>query len=123
MTRRDPKGDDIVRRVNRLFEAVRPVDGGSYSNADIAARAAEHGYDISTATIQQIRSGRRPNPTVRVLRGLSLAFDVPITYFFEDDAVSSMETEIRARSGDLSDRATRLLADLVDELRSRDDRD
>lgn len=116
-------GDDIVQRVNRLFETRHPADRGPYSNYDIAARAGEHGYEISAAAIQQIRSGRRSNPTVRVLRGLAAAFEVPITYFFEDhpaaDPSAQVEAagEIRARSGEISDRASQLLADLVHELR------
>lgn len=122
MPRLDPMGDVLVRRVNRLFETRHPADRGPYSNADIADRATAHGYEISAAAIQQIRSGRRSNPTVRVLRGLAAAFDVPITYFFEDEAAdtqSSLPSEVRARSGELSDRAAQLLADLVHELRDR----
>lgn len=116
MARRDPQGDDLVRRVNRLFDTHHPADRGPYSNAEIAERASSHGYEISPAAIQQIRSGRRSNPTVRVLRGLALAFGVSITYFFEEN-LTEVSLETRARSGDLSDRTVQLLADLIRELR------
>ena len=124
MSRQDPTGDILVHRVNLLFETHRPAGRGPWSNAEIAARAAVHGYDISAAAIQQIRSGRRPNPTVRLLRGLAAAFDVPVTYFFESDngdASDQLAQEIRARSGGLSGRAAHLIADLVQELQGRSD--
>lgn len=124
MPRPDPAGDVLVHRVNQLFETNRPVGRGPWSNADVAARAAAHGYDVSAAAIQQIRSGRRPNPTVRLLRGLAAAFDVPVTYFFESsdvDASDELAQEIRARSGGLSGRAAHLIADLVQELQNRSD--
>lgn len=125
MSRQDPTDGALVRRVNRLFEARRLAGGGSWSNAEVAARAAAHGYDISAAAIQQIRSGRRNNPTVRLLRGLAAAFEVPVTYFFESDDVDTSDQlvqEIHARSGGLSVRATHLIADLVQELQNRPDR-
>ena len=124
MSRQGFTGDVLVHRVNQLFETHRPAGRGPWSNAEIAARAAMHGYSISAAAIQQIRSGRRPNPTVRLLRGLAAAFDVPVTYFFESNDVDTSDQvvqEIRARSGGLSGRAAHLIADLVQELQNRSD--
>lgn len=74
----------IAERLEALFVTVHPPGRGPYTDEEVAARAAARGFDLSRPYIQQLRHGRKSNPTVRALEGLAAAFDVPLSYFFTD---------------------------------------
>ena len=63
----------IAERLETLFATVRSPSGGAYTDEEIAARATARGFEMSRPYIQQLRRGRRANPTVRALEGLAAA--------------------------------------------------
>jgi len=99
----------IARRLEALYANVHPAGRGPYSDEEVAARAAARGFDLSRAYIQQLRRGRRINPTVKALEGLAAAFDVPVSYFFSDDQLDIARQD-RALAAAVEDEAVRDIA-------------
>lgn len=83
----------LAEKLNHLFATVpAPTRSGVYSN-DTAARALEErGVTVSGVHISHLRSGRRDNPSARLLAALADLFGVPIGYFFD----TTMEDRINA---------------------------
>ena len=86
-------------KLNHLFVTVAaPTRSGRYSN-DAAARAlAERGVDVSGVHLSHLRSGRRDNPSARLLATLAELFGVPIAYFFD----STVEARVNENLEELS---------------------
>ena len=83
----------LAEKLNHLFVTVPArTRSGVYSN-DTAARALEErGVTVSNVHISHLRSGRRDNPSARLLAALADLFGVPIGYFFD----TTMEDRINA---------------------------
>lgn len=122
----------LADRLNVLFaEIPRPDKNRPYSNARAAAELDKLGISITGVYISQMRAGIRTNPNARLLAGLATLFQVPISYFFDDDMAeqitSRFESLIATRdarvhdimlgSADLSDRGLAAVAAIVAEIR------
>jgi transcriptional regulator with XRE-family HTH domain len=57
---------------------------GRSSSAGAAEDLSAAGYTVTSGYLRQLRSGKRRNPTARLLAGIAKLFEVPITYFFDD---------------------------------------
>ncbi|MFF8481930.1 transcriptional regulator [Streptomyces antibioticus] len=90
-----PAGADGARqmsladKLNHLFETVRnPETGKRYTNAEVArairAAGEADGVTVSESALSQLRSGAKPNPTVRTVEALARHFHVEPQYFFSD---------------------------------------
>ena len=99
----------IAQRLEALFAMHRSPDGRPFTDDEIAARAVAAGFDISRAYVQQLRRGRRTNPTVRALQGVAAAFGVPLSYFFADQ-VGDRASEEQALALLVGDEALRDIA-------------
>lgn len=121
----------IAQRLETLFATVRGPGGRPFTDEEVAARAAAAGYDISRAYVQQLRRGRRTNPTVRALQGVAAAFGVPLGYFFapaqpadrasEEEALAVLAgdeavREIALRSSHLTPEGMRAIASVLENL-------
>ena len=101
----------LARRLDHLFRTVHPAGRKGYTPADVAAainKAA--GERVTSGTyLWQLRTGRRDNPTYKVITGLADFFGVSPTYFFEDAAVGrgALPAEVVAA---LADDAVRYIA-------------
>lgn len=98
----DEGGDGLphlAERLNVLFDHV-PRRGGShlYSNERAAEDLAAAGMSVTAGYLRQLRSGKRRNPTARLLAAIADLFEVPITYFFEDEQAEKIATQLRALS-------------------------
>jgi len=135
----DDEGDGLPRlaeRLNLLFAHV-PRPGGSelYSNERAASDLAAAGISVTAGYLRQLRSGKRRNPTARLLAGIAQLFEVPITYFFDDDQADKITTQLQAltrlraagvrgivaRSGDLTADDLNALAPLLEQIRQLDE--
>jgi transcriptional regulator with XRE-family HTH domain len=79
----------LARRLDHLFRTAHPADRKAWTPADVAAainKAADERVTSGTY-LWQLRTGRRDNPTYKVIIGLAEFFGVSPTYFFEDAAV------------------------------------
>lgn len=72
----------IARRLQYLFENKRRPDGKKYSYREVI-RAMEDagGPSISVGYLSQLVTGVRTNPNMDAMQGLSLVFEVPLSYF------------------------------------------
>ncbi|MEU5181184.1 hypothetical protein AB0G49_14140 [Streptomyces longwoodensis] len=91
-------GSAFADRLNYLFDVLRPRDGdpaktnsrtGEFSNAHVAETVSTYGDgSVSAAYIGKLRGPAGENPTIRIVRLLARFFDVPASYFVEDDATA-----------------------------------
>lgn len=130
---------DLAPRLNALFERV-PQQAGSaqlHGNASAAKALAEMGVQVTPNHLGLLRSGRRDNPSARLLGALADLFDVPVTYFFSaevadkiiadlDLLASLRDTEVRAilaRATGTNDAANSDLVGLLRQIRRLEDSD
>ena len=100
----------LAEKLNHLFATVpAPTRSGLYSN-DTAARALEErGVTVSGVHISHLRSGRRDNPSARLLAALAELFGVPIGYFFDTTMEDRINDELEALSALKDSRAKSLM--------------
>ena len=123
----------LAQRLDRLFRTVHPQDRKPFTPAEVAdainATADEH---VTSGTyLWQLRTGRRDNPTYKVIIGLSQFFGVPPSYFFDDTTALPAEVvtaladdvvrDIALRAAGLSERSLAVIAQTVRMARERDE--
>jgi transcriptional regulator with XRE-family HTH domain len=79
----EPGVPGLAPKLEHLFAAVPRPDGGRYTNESAAQALGEAGIRVSSVHLSHLRSGRRSNPSARLLAGLAELFGVPIAYFFD----------------------------------------
>ncbi len=97
MAESEPSDDDggvpgLAGKLEHLFSTVPKPSGGRYSNESAAQALAAVGVKVSAVHISHLRSGRRNNPSARLLAALAALFGVEIGYFF-DPALESKTNE------------------------------
>ncbi len=118
----------LAERVDRLFQEFRRPDGREYSYLDV-----ERGTQptVTGAYVWKLRTGRATNPGYRVLKALSDFFQVPVTYFFQDELADSemaalklaarlqreSVAQLALRASELDEQALEMLLTLVEYLR------
>lgn len=102
----------LADKLNHLFATVpAPTKSGKYSN-DTAARVLEErsGVVVSGVHLSHLRSGRRDNPSARLLAALADLLGVPLSYFFDTDTEDRVNAELDAVASALRDpRAKQLM--------------
>jgi len=85
----------LADRLNVLFARV-PRRGGTqpYSNDGAAEELSSAGVSVTGAYLSQLRSGKRNNPSARLLAAIADLFEVPVTYFFDADQAASIEAQL-----------------------------
>ena len=127
----------LARRLDHLFRTIHPAGRKGYTPADVAAAINEAaGERVTSGTyLWQLRTGRRDNPTYKVITGLADFFGVSPTYFFEDAAVDrgALPAEVVAaladdavrdialRAAGLSERSLDVIRQTVALARERDE--
>jgi transcriptional regulator with XRE-family HTH domain len=126
----------LASRLDHLFRTIHPGRGKPFTPAHVAEAINDAaGEQITSSTyVWQLRTGRRDNPTYKLLIGLSRFFGVSPTYFFDeaetergaipaevalalkDDAVR----DIALRSAGLSERSLKVIADTVTGVRAEE---
>ena len=130
MSDNEPHPDSfLASRLDHLFRTIHPGRTKPWTPADVAEAINEAaGEQVTSGTyVWQLKTGRRDNPTYKLLIGLSRFFEVSPTYFFDeaeldrgaipaeaalalrDDAVR----DIAMRSAGLSERSLKVIADTV----------
>ena len=89
----------LAEKLNHLFlTVVAPTRTGLYSNDSAAAALGEQGITVTGTHLSHLRTGRRDNPSARLLVGLSELFGVPMGYFFDPTMESKINSELDALS-------------------------
>ena len=98
MAEQDPADDGgvpgLAAKLEHLFATVPKPAGGRYSNETAAQALASAGVKVSAVHISHLRSGRRNNPSARLLASLAALFGVEIGYFFDPAVESKTNDEL-----------------------------
>lgn len=89
----------LAAKLEHLFATVPKPSGGRYSNESAAQALAKAGVKVSAVHISHLRSGRRNNPSARLLAALAALFGVQIGYFFDPELESRTNDELAALRG------------------------
>jgi len=90
----EPGVPGLSPKLEHLFAVVPRPDGGRYTNETAAQALAEAGVRVSSVHLSHLRSGRRNNPSARLLAGLAELFGVPIGYFFDSAVEERVNDEL-----------------------------
>src|SRR5260370_41461625 len=100
----------LPARLDRLFQTVRPPDGGEYTYRQVFVGIERLvGWRFSSSHLQSLRMGDRTNPSMRHLHGLCAFFGVPIRYFFDEELEARVDAQLELAPS-LRDPAVRNLA-------------
>ena len=100
----------LADKLNHLFATVpAPTRSGLYSNDSAARALEERGVTVSGVHISHLRSGRRDNPSARLLAALAELIGVPIGYFFDTTLEDRINSELDALSALKDSRAKSLM--------------
>ncbi|GAA0935698.1 helix-turn-helix domain-containing protein [Virgisporangium aurantiacum] len=96
----------LARRLTVLLDTVLPPGREKrYSDKEVAAainaraEARGEGATVTNVYIWQLRTGRRDNPRLEVIRALAEFFDVPPAYFFDTAESAEIERDLLALKG------------------------
>lgn len=75
----------LPERLNALFSRIpqRPGSPQLHTNQSAAKAISQSGVRVTSTHISLLRSGKRNNPSARLLAAIADLFDVPITFFFD----------------------------------------
>jgi transcriptional regulator with XRE-family HTH domain len=100
----------LAEKLNHLFATVpAPTKSGLYSNDSAAQALGERGVTVSGVHISHLRSGRRNNPSARLLAALAELFGVPIGYFFDPTMENRINSNLEALAALQDSRAKSLM--------------
>ena len=89
----------LAAKLDRLFAVKHRAGERELSYEAVAAGiAAMGGTKISPANLQQLRSGRKSNPTIATVKAIAAFFGVPAAYFLDDDAAERIDAELELLS-------------------------
>jgi transcriptional regulator with XRE-family HTH domain len=127
----------LARRLDHLFRTIHPAARKGFTPAEVAVAINEAaGERVTSGTyLWQLRTGRRDNPTYKVMAGLADFFGVSPTYFFDDSSVErgalppevvaalqdDSVRDIALRAAGLSEDSLRVIAETVSLARERDE--
>lgn len=87
---------DFADRLNDLYARV-PREGSStatYSNEAVAEALTQRGIPVTGQYLAQLRSGRKDNPSGRLVGGLAHFFGVPVDYFFDESLAAQVRGQL-----------------------------
>lgn len=136
----------LAEQIEHLFAKTAGPAGRPATLQEIVDRMAERGIStMSLSYLQQLRTGQAQNPRLQHLRALADVFDVPLGYFFEEEAsepsgsdgspdegpagrgdsadLTSAERDVALRVHGLSDDALDSISAIVEFARKRENLD
>lgn len=83
-------------RLNFLVTMVPAPSSRAWTNELIAEEVSTRGVATTASHIAHLRSGRRSNPSARLVGALAQTFGVPVSFFFEVDAFERIKAQFEA---------------------------
>ena len=86
----------FARKLDELFSRIRKPNGKAFSYGDVAKGIQQQGSEpaITPGYIWKLRTGAIKNPGYRVIKAIATFFNVPATYFFEEEGAEKELDEI-----------------------------
>lgn len=96
---KEPAGDDLpglADRLDLLFRTVPRRGEGSrlHTSTSVVEELELQGISVTPNHIRALRTGRRRNPSFRLLAGLAEIFQVPLDYFVDDAVSAEIQTSL-----------------------------
>jgi transcriptional regulator with XRE-family HTH domain len=119
----------IAQRLEHLFAETAGPHGRPVTLQDVVHRMEQRGIStMSVSYLQQLRTGQAINPRLQHLRALADAFDVPLSYFLEEDepsptsedSLTPEERKVALRVHGLSEEALSSVRSIVEFARKRE---
>jgi transcriptional regulator with XRE-family HTH domain len=108
----------LADRLNRLFDRIPSSTRQLYTNAAAAAELTASGTPITAMYMGELRSGKKDNPSFKLLAGIARMFGVKLDYFTDDSYAAEIDRQINqlilARDNRIEGMMTRV-TDLSDE--------
>lgn len=88
----------LAERLDLLFRTVprTPDSAKLHTSASVVEALAEQGISVTPNHIRALRTGRRSNPSFRLLAGLADIFRVPLDYFVNDTVAGELHDSLEA---------------------------
>jgi transcriptional regulator with XRE-family HTH domain len=91
----DERPRSLAEKLNHLFNTVHPPHRGPYTNDEVASFICEQGGpSISGTYLWYLRKGERDNPTKKHLEALASFFEVPPSYFFDEEDARAIDDQL-----------------------------
>lgn len=95
-----PAGDDLPRlaeRLDLLFRTVPRTNSNPelHTSASVAEELERLSISVTPNHIRALRTGRRRNPSFRLLAGLAEIFQVPLDYFVDDSVSAEIQESLK----------------------------
>jgi transcriptional regulator with XRE-family HTH domain len=110
----------FAEKLTALIDAGRATGEHPQSYREMSSAIERAGGPaMSPAYLQQLATGRRINPKIHYVEALAALFNVPVTYFFDDEtaaerAAGGKEAQLMAmRAAELSPEGRRQVMDLL----------
>lgn len=91
--------DDLLSKLFALV--VRPAESGAlgrWDSSTLAARMTDLGVPTSPSYIRELRTGTRlTDPKRTTIWAIAAAFEVPVDFFFDPEAMESISAELSLR--------------------------
>src|SRR5699024_2039767 len=94
----DVCSSDLAERLDLLFRTVplTPDSAKLHTSTSVVEALAEQGISVTPNHIRALRTGRRNNPSFRLLAGLADIFRVPLDYFVNDTVAGELHDSLEA---------------------------
>lgn len=88
--------EHFAQRLNALFERIPRSPGTHrlFSNETVASALADRGITVSSGYISHLRTGRKTNPSARLVGGLASVFGVDAGYFYDGDLAARVVDQL-----------------------------
>ena len=118
----------LAEKIDLLFKTFKQPDGSEYTYQEVEEGT---GKAITGAYVWKLRTGRAKNPSYKVLKVLSDFFQVPVSFFFEEEVSEEylqdlkLATQLREagvqhialRAGDLDEAGKRAVLEMIEYVR------
>lgn len=85
-------GDTFAEKLSLLFETRLSPDLDPFTLVEVSEGT---GGNISPTYLMNLRDGKFSNPSMSKIKALSKFFDVPITYFYDENGATQLKSELR----------------------------
>jgi len=118
----------LAEKIDLLFKTFRKPDGSQYTYQEVEEGT---GKAVTGAYVWKLRTGKAENPSYKVLKVLSDFFEVPVSFFFEEEVSEEylqnlkLATQLREasvqhialRAGDLDEAGKRAVLEMIEYVR------
>jgi len=118
----------LAEKIDLLFKTFKKPDGSQYTYQEVEEGT---GKAITGAYVWKLRTGKAENPSYKVLKVLSDFFQVPVSFFFEEEVSEEylqnlkLATQLREagvqhialRAGDLDEAGKRAVMEMIEYVR------